>query len=201
MAATQTDDIFSAGADVLGTTQDSQGTVLAQLGDVVDATDTPSPNAEVWGPSGLLSRPAPATAGKQACQAIAITGGSNDVAISFRDQRTNITVGPGETCLFAPGPTGAAGTRILLQDGTITITSGTVNVSAGTVVLGASGDKASLDSKVQSELTALWSEFVKVASALSTVSAGGGSMTGPNTYTTPSKSSPGATASAKVQLS
>ena len=201
MPASQLDDILSTGADVLGTTQDDKGTVLAQLGDVVDATDTPSPNAEVWGPSGIVSRPAPATAGSQACQAIAITGGSNDIVIAFRDQRANITVGPGETCIYAPGPKGSGGTQILIQDGTITITGATVNVAASTVVLGASGDKASLDSKVQSELSALWTEFGKVATALTaaTCPPTGGPLV--CTYASASKSSPGATASAKVQLS
>ena len=131
MPVKQLDDIYDTGVDCLGTTQDDNGTILAQTGNVVDATDSVSPNCEVWAPSGIISRPAPPTVGVRAAQSISITGGSNDIIIAFRDQRANIQVGAGETCLYAPGPDGAGGTQILIQNGTVTITAGTILLGAG----------------------------------------------------------------------
>ena len=198
MPPTQKDDTFSLGADILGTNQGSQGTVLGQTGDVVNE-EVASDNVEFWGPIGLIARPAKAVPQQHSCQAITINQGSNDVAIAYRDLRVNIALADGEVAIFAPGADGTGTTRILLQDGTITITGGTVNV-IGNVVLGAAGDKAPLDSKVQAELSAVWSEFGKVATALAaaTCPPTGGPLV--CTYTSASKSSPGATASSKVQL-
>jgi hypothetical protein len=186
MPPTQKDDTFSLGADILGTNQGSQGTVLGQTGDVVNE-EVASDNVEFWGPIGLIARPAKAVPQQHSCQAITINQGSNDVAIAYRDLRVNIALADGEVAIFAPGADGTGTTRILLQDGTITITGGTVNV-VGNVVLGAAGDKAPLDSKVQTELG-------KIAQAFSSFIPGTGGASFASPYT-----SPGATASSKVQL-
>ena len=144
MPTVQKDDIFDLGADLLGTTQNERGTFSAQTGDVV-GEDVYSPEAEIWGALGLASRPAKATAGKDAAQAVCIKQGSNDVCIAYRDVRAASLYGPlreGETCLYAPGPTNQGTGRVLLQDdgsgSTITITAGgqTVVITGGKVNLG-----------------------------------------------------------------
>jgi len=201
MAAVIPEDTFTLGADVLASTQGSDGTVLAQTGDNNNSTDdTPTSDSEVWGPIGYLARPAAPSPKVAACQTISIPTGSNDVLIAFRDQRANITLNPGEVCVFAPGSDGTGTTRILIQDGTVTVT-------AGTVILAGPGDNASLDSKIQTELQAIWTEFGTIAKALSDASVSttgsASAQTGPLicSYSSASKSAPGTTKSAKVQLS
>jgi hypothetical protein len=143
MAFHQPDDIFSPGVDVLGTSQDEQGTILAQTGDVVGET-VESDSAEVWQHVGFASRPAKAISGASACQAITLNQGSNDLIIATRDLRGSGIYGTlreGETCLYAPGPANHGTGQILLQDdgttSTITVKgNGACNVSTATVALG-----------------------------------------------------------------
>lgn len=164
MPIVQLDDLFESGADVLGTTQTDQGTLMAQTGDVVNEFVS-SDNVEIWGPPGFASRPAKARSGKDAAQALTITQGSNDIIIAFRDIRASGLIGelgPGETSVYAPGPANTSSCRILLQnDGSnqkITIlagntkveilSDGTVNVSGQKVNLAAASDFVALAQKV-----------------------------------------------------
>jgi len=168
MPPTQADDIFTLGSDVLGTAQDGQGTITAQMGDVV-AQDVTSDDAEVWGPTGLISRPAKAEPGKRSSQAITINGGSNDVAVAFRDLRLNITLADGETAIYAAGADGKGATRILLQDGSITITTGgAVTVNGASVSLAGGADYVALAAKVDAQFNAVAAtinSFVNVPAA------------------------------------
>lgn len=134
MPPPQLDDLFTPGADVLGTRQNEKGTILAQTGDVV-GEEAHSDNAEWWQHVGFASRPAKAVAGKSACQVITINQGSNDICIASRDLRGSSLYGTlrdGETCVYAPGPTNQGTGRILLQDdgsgAIITITAGATTI-------------------------------------------------------------------------
>lgn len=136
MPAKQLDDIFSPGADVLGTRQDARHTILAQTGDAVGET-VDCDDAEVWGPIGYAARPAKAIAGKSACQAITLNSGSTDVAIAFRDLRGSSIhgpIGPGEVCIYAAGPDNSGVSRLTLRnDGSATA----AELEAALVKLGA----------------------------------------------------------------
>ncbi len=164
MPVKQLSDLFDPGADVLGTIQTDQGTIMAQTGDVVGEFVN-SDNVEVWGPPGFASRPAKANSGKDAAQAVTINRASNDIIIAFRDIRAGSLVGQlkeGETSIYAPGPSNAGVCQILLQnDGTnqkVTITvkdtkievlsDGTVNIDASKVNLAAASDFVALAQKV-----------------------------------------------------
>lgn len=166
MPVTQLEDIIEFGADVLGTIQTDQGTVMAQTGDVVGSFVN-SNDVEVWGPPGYSSRPAKARTGKDAAQAITLNRGSNDVIVAFRDIRASSlqgTLGPGETVVYAPGPDNAGVCKVWLQnDGSnrkVTITvgdtkievqsDGTINVSGSKVNLAGASDFVALSQKVDS---------------------------------------------------
>lgn len=151
MPAAQLDDIMSPGVDVLGTSQSGGGAILAQTGDVV-AQQTDCEGVEVWGPVGYLGRPAKAVPGSTACQAVTLNQGSNDLAIAFRDQRANIPIGEGEVVIFAPGADGKGTTRILLQDGMVTVTAGAVSLAGG-------ADFAALSAKVDANFAKIVSLF------------------------------------------
>jgi hypothetical protein len=109
---------FNPGADVLGTTQNEQGTILAQTGDVV-GEEAHSDGAEWWQHVGFASRPAKAKAGESACQVVTLEQGSNDVCIASRDIRGASlygTLGEGETCVYAGGPDNAGDCKITLKN-------------------------------------------------------------------------------------
>ncbi|WP_437767188.1 hypothetical protein WMF27_20490 [Sorangium sp. So ce281] len=111
-------DIFENGADVLGTTIDSRGVILAQTGDAVNS-EVLSDNAEWWQHVGFASRPAKAEPGKRACQGITLNQGCNDLCIASRDTRGTKNYGTlkeGETCVYAGGPNNTGTGRILLKD-------------------------------------------------------------------------------------
>jgi len=110
-------DDFNLGADVLGTSQDARGVVLAQTGDTV-TSEVLGNNAEWWQHVGMCSRPARAKAGTSACQTLAIVQGSNDVCFASRDSRCSLPAGLGfgETCLYAGGPDNAGTGQIRLTD-------------------------------------------------------------------------------------
>jgi hypothetical protein len=114
---------FNPGADVLGTTQNEQGVILAQTGDVV-GEEAHSDGAEWWQHVGFASRPAKAEAGESACQAVTLEQGSNDVCIASRDIRgagLYGRLGEGETCVYAGGPDNAGTCKVTLtNDGTAT---------------------------------------------------------------------------------
>lgn len=128
---------------------------MAQTGDVVGGF-VESNDAEVWGPPGYASRPARANKGKDAAQALTINQGSNDIIFAFRDIRASGligTLGPGETCVYAPGPSNQGTCKALFQnDGsatmitmtaqTLTISSDTTNINSGSVNLGNSASSA-----------------------------------------------------------
>lgn len=202
MAVSQLDDLFTPGADVLGTTQDANGTILAQTGDVV-AENVASDGAEWWQAVGFISRPAKADAGAAACQAVTLNRGSFDLVVATRDLRAaRPQVGEGETCVYAPGPHNQGVGRIFLQDdGTnqaITITVGTtqivvksdgsVTISASAVNLADASDFAALASKVDANFEAVATTFGTLTSSAGPVTAG-----------TPF--SPSSTAASKVKIS
>ncbi|WP_437489479.1 hypothetical protein WME75_10790 [Sorangium sp. So ce1014] len=111
-------DIFENGADVLGTTIDSRGVILAQTGDAVNS-EVLSDNAEWWQHVGFASRPAKAEPGKRACQGITLNQGCNDLCIASRDTRGTKIYGSlkeGEACVYAGGPSNTGTGRILLKD-------------------------------------------------------------------------------------
>lgn len=116
-------DSLNLGADVLGTTQDARGVVLAQTGDTV-TSEVLGDNAEWWQHVGMCSRPARAKAGTSACQTLAITQGSNDVCFASRDSRCALPAGLGfgETCVYAGGPDNAGTGQIRLTDNGTTAT-------------------------------------------------------------------------------
>lgn len=124
MAIVELDDIFNPGVDILGTTLDDKGTILAQTGDVV-GEEVASDNAEMWQHIGFASRPAKAQGGKSACQAITLNQGSNDLIIATRDLRGSQiygNLGEGETCIYAGGPEGTSQAKVLVKaDGSITL--------------------------------------------------------------------------------
>lgn len=119
MSANKIGDLFHIGADILGTSIDSNThTILAQLGDVVTGT-VYSDNAELWQTPGIASRPRNPTAGKTSAQAIAIRESDRDIIIATRDVDSQTIYGnlkPGETSIYAPGSDGTAQGRIILKD-------------------------------------------------------------------------------------
>lgn len=130
---------FNPGADVLGTTQNEQGTILAQTGDVV-GEEVHSDGAEWWQHVGFASRPAKAKAGESACQAVTLDQGSNDVCIASRDIRgagLYGRLGEGESCVYAGGPDNTGVCKVTLtNDGTatgITALADAIKLGAGTL--------------------------------------------------------------------
>jgi hypothetical protein len=182
MPVTQIEDLVTPGADILGTSQDQSGTILAQTGDVL-AEDVASDGAEWWQHVGFASRPAKAEAGKAACNGITINRGTHDCVIASRDLRGSGvygTLGEGETCVYAPGPSNQGTAKVLLQsNGTteqITISiggtqilvksDGSITISGGPVNIAGASDFAALASKVDSNFAAL-------KAAISAATAGG----------------------------
>lgn len=196
MAVKQLGDLFDHGIDILGTSQDAKGTILAQTGDAM-AEEVASNDVEVYGPSGLASRPAKAIAGKSACQAITLSRGSNDIIIGMRDLRGSSLYGTlreGETCLYAPGPSNKGTGRIVLQDDgsaqTITIqvngttkivvkSDGSIAISGGPVNIAGASDFAALAAKVDSNLSTL-------SAAVSAATCPPGTAGGPLVFVPPS---------------
>lgn len=134
MAAVSLDDLFTLGADVLGTSLTAQGTILCQTGDVV-GSQVSGDNTEFWQHIGFASLPSLPEPGKVACQVLAINSGSNDIAFASRDIRTSSIYGnlqPGETTLYACGPQGTGQAKVLLkQDGAVTLYTTETNKSDG----------------------------------------------------------------------
>jgi hypothetical protein len=132
---------FNPGADVLGTTQNEQGTLLAQTGDVV-GEEAHSDGAEWWQHVGFASRPAKAKAGESACQAVTLEQGSNDVCIASRDIRGAALygrLGEGESCVYAGGPDNAGTCKVTLYNaGAAT----TIEALADAIKLGANATAA-----------------------------------------------------------
>lgn len=139
MAATQLSDLTDPGADVLGTTIDDRGVMLAQTGDAVNGAVL-SDNAEWYQHVGFASRPAKATPGKPSCQVFTWNQRSNDIVLASRDARCTLPAGlkEGETCLYAGGPNNTGRGRITLRDdgstSTIRITTQQGNSENGQVV-------------------------------------------------------------------
>jgi len=109
---------FNPGADILGTTQNEQGTILVQTGDVV-GEETHSSDAEWWQAVGFASRPAKAKPGESACQTVTLEQGSNDVCIASRDIRgagLYGRLGEGETCVYAGGPNNSGTCKVTLRN-------------------------------------------------------------------------------------
>lgn len=205
MAVKQLEDIYDHGSDVLGTTQDTQGTITVQLGDAV-AGEVSCDNAEWWQHVGFASRPAKAEQGAPACQAVSLNGGRNDQVIATRDLRGSGiygTLNEGEVCVYASGPTNKGTGQILLQDdgtnATITIlvgggtkivikqSDGSVTIT-GAVNLAGADDFAALSSKVDANFKAVATTFGTLTSSAGPVTAG-----------TPF--SPSSTAASKVKIS
>lgn len=125
--------LFKVGTDILNAVRDATGFILLQLGDVI-AEQAESQEAELWGPFGLCSIPAPATPGKSAAQGIAITRSDRDLCIAGRDSRCASIYGqlsPGETCVYAS--LGQART-LYKKDGSITHVTTDDNTSSGKTV-------------------------------------------------------------------
>jgi len=173
MPVQQLDDIFNAGADVLGTVQDANGTILAQTGDVVAET-VAGDGGEWWQQEGFVSRPADADSGSAACQAVTLNRGTFDVVIATRDLRgTRPQVAPGETCVYARGPHYQGPTKLLLQDdgttqtATLTVGStqivvksdGSVTISASAVNLAGATDFAAMAGKTDSNFDTIAAAF------------------------------------------
>lgn len=113
------DEIIKVGVDVLNTTFDPvTKSITAQLGDVV--TEQRISDNAVWLQHvGFISRPPKPDPKKTACQAVAVTTSSHDVCIASRDLRGHElagSIGPGETCVYAPGALGTSQARMLLKD-------------------------------------------------------------------------------------
>lgn len=127
--------VFIVGVDVLGSACETKTkTILIQAGDVV-ASEVASVDAELWQTCGVASRPANATPGQAAAQAIMMRRSDRDVCLAIRDTRANAmygTLAPGETCIYAT--TGQA--RALLKaDGSISLVTTSDNASTGTSVI------------------------------------------------------------------
>ena len=139
MSVAMLEDIFDPGIGVLGSAQTSKGVITIQTGDPV-TREVVSDNAEWWQHVGFASRPARPTPGKSACQVIALTQGSNDIAIASRDTRCGLPagLGPGETVVFAGGPENAGTGQVRLEDNgsraLITIQARRGNTASGEIV-------------------------------------------------------------------
>jgi hypothetical protein len=157
---------FNPGADVLGTTQNEQGTILAQTGDVV-GEEAHSDGAEWWQHIGFASRPAKAKAGESACQAVTLEQGSNDVCIASRDIRGAALygrLGEGETCVYAGGPdnTGRC-TATFTNDGAATA----IALVADVIKLGAgAADAIALAPALQAWATSVNTALAAIAALL-----------------------------------
>ncbi len=139
--------LLRIGIDILSTalgsntdpdTGETTGTLIAQTGNVVAGT-TDDANAEWWQSVGFASRPPNPTAGKAACQGIAIRGdGDHDIVICSRDTRTNNiygNLGPGETCVSASGVDGQAQAAVMLKgDGSVTLYTTDDNTPSGQAI-------------------------------------------------------------------
>lgn len=106
------------GVDVLSTQRDPDtGLLLAQTGDV-GAEEVDADNVEIWQQPGIVSRPAKAVPGKNACQAVIIRETGHDVCVAMRDARGQEIAGSlkeGETCVYASGEDGNGQARLLLK--------------------------------------------------------------------------------------
>jgi hypothetical protein len=132
--APRPEDRFDVGADILGSTIDAFGTVTIQTGDVV-AAEVISNSAAWWQQVGFVSRPAAAQAGVAAAQVVTIKQGTTDVAIASRDPRGQAiygNLGPGDTCVYAPGPTGNGQACVQVKgSGAVTLYTTDDNTSEG----------------------------------------------------------------------
>lgn len=192
MAVRNLSDIVGIGLDVLKTSlSTATNLIVAQLGNAVTQVAT-SDDAEWWQHVGFASRPRVPTPGQGAAQVVVITRSDHDAVIASKDDRAAGIYGQladGETAVFASVVGG--GLAVFKADGSIVVTAGdnqaSVTIKAGgevdvfgtTIKLGDSGavPLARAD-KVATELG-------KIALALTAVSAGGGALTGLNSYTTP----------------
>ena len=126
-------DLITVGVDIFTTTVESNGSLLAQTGDVVSQSGgTP---AEIWGPCNIAARPAKPIPGKSACQAVSLNQSDRDILIGFRDTRGQEIYGnlsEGETCIYAPGAEGEGQAKVVLKgDGSITLHTTTDNTHNG----------------------------------------------------------------------
>jgi hypothetical protein len=113
-------DMYDVGCDVMGTAIADNGTISAQVGDVVTDSVTGA-KSEWWQHVGFASRPAVADAGEAACQAVKLNRGDRDVVIATRDLRGQTIYGnlkDGETCVYAPGAQGRVSFK---SDGSVTL--------------------------------------------------------------------------------
>jgi hypothetical protein len=131
-----TEDIFQIGAHILKTSvSDKTKQVLAQIGDVNGEGQVDAEGAVWMQHIGFCSRPADPEKGKEAAQAFLVRGNGRDVVIASQDPRFLDIYGnlaPGETCVFATGPDGAAQGRILIKaDGSINLFTKSGNAAGG----------------------------------------------------------------------
>ena len=126
--------LFDVGKDVLFAAIDAATkTILCQLGDSTKQVPD-SDQAEIWGPPGLWSLPAPPTQGGSSCQALTIKHSDRDIIFATRDLRRSSIYGnlkSGETCVGAN--IGQART-IYKADGTITDVTTSDNTPGGTTI-------------------------------------------------------------------
>lgn len=112
--------------------------LLAQIGDAAlefEETDA----VEMWHHVGFTSRPSNPTEGKNAAEALVVSGSHYDRCIATRDARGAKLSGnlkPGETCVYAPGSDGNSQGRIILKDtGGVALIGLQGNVEGGTTAV------------------------------------------------------------------
>ncbi len=139
MGANRLGNAIRFGAQILATTvADKSKLILAQIGDAaLNFVETDA--VEMWQHIGFVSRPSIPTDGKNAAEAIILTDSQYDKCIATRDARGAElagNLGPGETCVYAPGADGKSQGRILLKDnGTVAIVTAKGNTKEGTTVI------------------------------------------------------------------
>jgi len=133
------DEAFSVD-DVLKSEKTENGTINIQLGDAISST-VRSNNAEMWSPCGLTSLPPTVFEDnvKDAPQAFSVVRADRDIILGFRDiknqDRYGTQFGPGDTCIYAAGPTNEGQPRCLLKGdtGAISLITRSDNSPDGTI--------------------------------------------------------------------
>lgn len=124
--------------EIMAASQDADHVQTLQLGDNT-AEKAFSDGAELWQQTGFASRPAKATPGQAAPQALVLVRGGRDVVYATRDVRApGPQLRPGEVSIFTTGESGTGGQgRVLIRNnGDIEIYSTTL------IMLGANAAKS-----------------------------------------------------------